>query len=106
MANYNPMNLLSTKQLMAIYNALKNATTSIDTILEKRCMKKIQHLLDESRFTEAQKEINHFFGTHAEYSVVKCLCILTMCNHVNKGENEFGNNKHNIIPNQQKTKDN
>lgn len=78
------LNILSTKQLMAIYNMLKNISASIDTILGNRCMKKIQPLLDEGRFQEALTEINLFFGPESGNSVAKYLCIFSLSNAEDK----------------------
>lgn len=82
------MNILSTNQLMAIYNILQNIIVNIDTILGNRCMKKIQPLLDEGRFKEALTEINLFFGSESEYSVAKYLCIFSLSNAEKKQEKD------------------
>lgn len=72
------LNILSTKQLIAIYNMLKNISAKIDIILGNRCMKKIQPLLDEGRFKEALTEINLFFGPKSGNTVAKYLCIFSL----------------------------
>ena len=76
------MNILSSNQLMAIYNILQNIIANIDTIL------KIQPLLDEGRFKEALTEINLFFGSESEYSVAKYLCIFSLSNAEKKQEKD------------------
>ena len=85
------MNILSSNQLMAIYNILQNIIANIDTILGNRCMKKIQPLLDEGRFKEALTEINLFFGSESEYSVAKYLCIFP-CQMLKKNRRKIKNN--------------